>query len=126
MMNIKDIAPSFNEETTTAATTTSTTTEIPINCEVSVSTVNGKSVGCKNSIIFNEDFNSDNLKYWNFDTRYPLDDMLSDAEFVVYEKRPETSFIRDSMLSLKAESLKRLLGFDDVRIRVGNYKLKER
>ncbi|XP_070491505.1 beta-1,3-glucan-binding protein-like isoform X2 [Chironomus tepperi] len=126
VFKVQDIAPLFNEATIKATTTTSTTTEIPINCEVSVSTVNGKSVGCKNSIIFNEDFNSDNLKYWNFDTRYPLDDMLSDAEFVVYEKRPETSFIRDDMLCLKAESFKRLLGFDDVRIRVGNYNIKER
>lgn len=66
------------------------------------------------------------MKYWNFDTRYPLDDMVSDAEFVVYEKRNETAYVRDDMLTLKAESLKRLLGFDDMRIRVGNYNLRER
>lgn len=101
-------------------------TPASLKCESAVSTVNGKTVGCKNSIIFNEDFNSDNLKYWSFDSRFPLDDTTADAEFTVYEKRAETSFIRDNMMVIKAESLKRTLGFDDTRIRMGNYNLKER
>lgn len=111
---------------TSVATTTpsQTTTQSP--CEASVTTVNGKTVGCKNSIIFHEDFNSDELKYWSYDTRFPLDDSTADAEFNVYEKRPETSFIRDGMLVVKAELLTKLNGFDDTRIRLGNYKLGEK
>jgi hypothetical protein len=88
--------------------------------------VNGKAVGCKNSIIFNEDFNSDNLKYWSFDTRFPLDDSAADAEFTVYEKRADTSYIRDNVMVLRAESLKNMPQFDDMRIRHGNYNLQER
>lgn len=95
-------------------------------CEASVTTVNGKSVGCKNSIIFNEDFNADNLKYWSYDTRFPLDDSSADAEFNVYEKRPETSAIRDGVLVLKSELLTKFNTFDDTRIRIGNYNLQER
>lgn len=95
-------------------------------CEKSVTTVNGKSVECKNSIIFNEDFNSDNLKYWSFDTRFPLDDSFADTEFNVYEKRPETSFIRDNVITLKSELITKLPAFDDTRVRIGNYKLQER
>lgn len=106
------------------ATSTTTTTQSP--CEASVTTVNGKSVGCKNSIIFHEDFNSDNLKYWSYDTRFPLDDSSADAEFNVYEKRPETSFIRDNVLVVKAELLTKLNAFDDTRIRLGGYKLGEK
>jgi hypothetical protein len=66
------------------------------------------------------------LSYWSFDTRFPLDDVTADAEFTVYEKRSETSFIRDNMMVIKAESLKRVPGFDDMRIRLGSYNLKER
>jgi hypothetical protein len=109
---------------TTPISTVSTSTSTP--CEKSVTTVNGKSVGCKNSIIFNEDFNSDNLKYWSYDTRFPLDDSSADAEFNVYEKRPETSFVRDDVLTLKSELLTNFPAFDDARIRIGNYNLQER
>jgi hypothetical protein len=112
------------EAATSKPPISTTTTSAP--CEASVSAVNGKSVGCKNSIIFNEDFNSDNLKNWNYDTRFPLDDSSADAEFNVYEKRPETSFVRDNVLTLKSELLTKFPAFDDTRIRIGNYKLQER
>jgi hypothetical protein len=63
-------------------------------CEASsVTTVNGKSAGCQNSIILNEDFNSDNLKHCSLATRFPLDDSTADAEFNVNEKRPEASYM---------------------------------
>lgn len=112
--------------TTTKPTTSTLPPPSQLKCEVSVSTVNGKAVECKNSIIFDEDFNSDNLNYWNFDTRFALDYATTDAEFTVYEKRSETSFIRDNMMVIKAESLKRVPGFDDIRIRLGSYELEER
>lgn len=102
---------------------TSTTTPAP--CEKSVTTVNGKPVGCKNAIIFYEDFKTDNLKYWSYDTRFPLDDSSADAEFNVYEKRPETSFVRDDILTLKSELITKFSSFDDARIRIGNYNLQE-
>ena len=95
-------------------------------CEASVTTVNGKSVGCKNSIIFTEDFNSDNLKYWSYDTRFPLDDSAADAEFSMYEKRPETSNIKDGVFVAKSELLSKFHAFDDTRIRIGNYNLGEK
>lgn len=98
----------------------------PTVCEASVTTINGKSVGCKNSIIFHEDFNSDNLKYFGYDTRFPLDDSSADAEFNVYEKRPETSFVRDGVLVVKGELLTKFNMFDDTRIRIGNYNLQDR
>lgn len=128
-MNILDIS-TLNEvrmTTTKAPISISTTTpNAQTACEASVTTVNGKSVGCKNSIIFNEDFNSDNLKYWSYDTRFPLDDSSADAEFNVYEKRPETSFIRDNVLVIRSEILSNFTAFDDTRIRIGNYNLGER
>jgi hypothetical protein len=102
-------------------------TPAPVPCEASsVTTVNGKSAGCKSSIIFNEDFNSDNLKYWSYDTRFPLDDGMADAEFNVYERRPETSYIRDGMLTIRSELLTKLPSFDDTRVRVGKHSLQER
>jgi hypothetical protein len=111
--------------TTPASTTTPTTS-----CEASVTTVNGKSVGCKSAIIFNEDFNSgeslDNLKYFSYDTRFPLDDSTADAEFTVYEKRPETSYVRDGLLTVKSELLTKFNTFDDTRIRIGSYNLGDR
>lgn len=103
-----------------------TTPEQATTCEASVTTVNGKSVGCKNSIIFNENFNSNNLKNWSYETRFPLDDFTSDAEFNVYEKRPETSYIKDDNLVIKSELLSKFNTFDDTRIRIGNYNLGER
>ncbi|KAG5679686.1 hypothetical protein PVAND_009239 [Polypedilum vanderplanki] len=126
---VQDIAPSSPVEQLPPSPEQlkiSTTTPMPSTCEASVSTVNGKSVACRNSIIFNEDFNLDNLRYWSFDTRFPLDDATADAEFCIYEKRAETSFIRDGSMTLKAESLKKIAGFDDARIRIGSYNLKER
>lgn len=104
----------------------STTTPAQMACEASVTTVNGKSVGCKNSIIFNEDFNSDNLKYWSRDTRFPLDDSSADAEFNVYENRVETSFVRDDVLVVKSELLTKFPEFDDTRIRIGKYNLGDK
>lgn len=94
-----------------------------IPCENSITTVNGKMV-CKNTLIFNEDFNVDNVKLWNYDTRFSSD--YGDAEFVIYEKRPETSFIRDGKLTIKPELMTTFMGFDDTRLRRGNYKLKEK
>ncbi|CAO1390700.1 unnamed protein product [Diamesa hyperborea] len=91
-------------------------------CEKSISTVNGKVV-CKNTLIFNEEFNMEILKLWNYDTRFSSD--LGDAAFSVYEKRPETSYIRDGKLTIKPELMTRFIDFDDARLRRGNYKLKE-
>lgn len=129
-MNILDITTNEVKTTTSKApiSISATTPYAPTQtaCEASVTTINGKSVGCKNSIIFNEDFNSDNLKYWSYDTRFPLDDSSADAEFNVYEKRPETSFIRDNVLVIKSELLSNFTAFDDTRIRIGNYNLGER
>ncbi|CRK97738.1 CLUMA_CG011118, isoform A [Clunio marinus] len=131
VVRVQDIMPeaelkTFGDMTTTAPLTTpvSIQTTKPADCEASVTTVNGKSVGCKNSIIFNEDFNSDNLKHWSFDTRFS--DSAADAEFNVYEKRNETSYIRDGILVLKSELMTKLNTFDDTRIRIGNYNLQER
>jgi CCR4-NOT transcriptional regulation complex NOT5 subunit len=123
--NILSTVSTTSSSIITTPATTSTTPSPSTVCEASVSIVNGKAVGCKNSIIFNEDFNSDNLSYWSFDTRFSLDDSSADAEFNVYEKRPETSFVRDNMFTIKPESLKRLSGFDDTRIRIGSYNLKQ-
>lgn len=92
-------------------------------CENSISTVNGKVV-CKNTLIFNEEFNAEILKLWNYETRFSSD--LNDAAFVVYEKRPETSYIRDGKLTIKPELMTSFMGFDDARLRRGNYKLKEK
>lgn len=96
---------------------------VVVPCENSISTVNGKVV-CKNTLIFNEEFNAEMLKLWNYDTRFSSD--LGDAEFVVYEKRPETSYIRDGKLTIKPELMTTFMGFDDARLRRGNYKLKEK
>lgn len=112
--------------TTKAPISTATPTPTPSTCEASVTTINGKPVGCKNSIIFHEDFNSDNLKYFGYDTRFPLDDSSADAEFNVYEKRPETSYVRDGTLVLKGELLTKFSMFDDTRIRIGSYNLQDR
>lgn len=117
---------SGGKATVTSKTPISITAPAIAACEASVTTVNGKSVGCKGSIIFNEDFNSDNLKYWSYDTRFPLDDIAADAEFNVYEKRPETSYIQNDSLVIKAELLSKINTFDDTRIRIGNYNLGER
>jgi hypothetical protein len=106
--------------------TTTATQQQQLRCESAVSVVNGKTVECKNSIIFNEDFNSDNLNYWSFDSRFSLDDTTADAEFTVYEKREEMSFVRDNVLVMRAESLKKMPGFDDTRIRLGSYSLGEK
>lgn len=119
--------PSSGEKATvTSKTPISITTPAQAACEASVTTVNGKTVGCKNSIIFNEDFNSDNLKYWSYDTRFPLDDTTSDAEFNVYEERAETSYVQNDSLIIKSELLSKFNTFDDTRIRMGNYNLGER
>lgn len=96
---------------------------VVVACEKSISTVNGKVV-CKNTLIFNEEFNTEILKLWNYDTRFSSD--LGDAAFSVYEKRPETSYIRDGKLTIKPELMTRFMDFDDARIRRGNYKLKEK
>jgi hypothetical protein len=111
---------------TTTAQQQQQPTPAPLRCESAVSVVNGRTVECKNSIIFTEDFNSDNLNYWSFDSRFPLDDTTADAEFTVYDNRAEMSFIRDNVLILKAESLKKMPGFDDTRIRLGSYSVKEK
>lgn len=75
---------------------------------------------CKDTLVFSEEFD-DNLKKWNYETRFPLD--TRDAEFVVYEKRAETSYIKDKNLIMKPEILTNVLDFDDRRIRGGTYNL---
>lgn len=115
-----------NKTPTPTPNPTSTAATAPTSCEASVTTVNGKSVGCKNSIIFNEDFNSDNLKYWSYDTRFPADDTAADSEFNVFERRPETSYLKEGILTLKSELLTKFNAFDDARIRIGTYNLGEK
>jgi hypothetical protein len=88
-------------------------------CEQSITTVQGQTV-CKDTLIFSEEFD-DNLKKWNYETRFPLD--TRDGEFVIYEKRSETSFIKNNNLIIKPEILTNVLDFDDRRIRGGTYNL---
>lgn len=93
-------------------------------CEKSLSTANGKIV-CKNTIIFSEEFSSD-LKNWNQEERFSSDGKGRDAEFVVYESRPETTVVKENKLTITPKLLTTFAGFDEHRIRTGDYNLGDR
>lgn len=88
-------------------------------CEPSITIVQGQNV-CKDSLIFSEEFD-DGLKKWNYETRFALD--TQDAEYNLYEKRSETSFIRDNNFIIRPQVMTNVLDFDEQRIRKGEYKL---
>lgn len=75
---------------------------------------------CKDSLIFADEFD-DGLKKWNYETRFPLD--TQDAEYNIYEKRSETSFIKENKLVIRPQLMTNVLDFDDRRIRSGEYNL---
>ena len=78
---------------------------------------------CKNTIIFSEEFSSD-LRNWDHEVRFSSD--KKDAEFVVYENRPETSVVTENKLTITPKLLTTFAGFDEARIRTGDYNLGDR
>nr|BAG14263.1 GNBP1 [Tenebrio molitor] len=71
-------------------------------CETSPTTVRGRSVICKNSIIFEENFNGEGIdtKKWLIEQYIPTYTSL-DYEFVSYQNDPTVCFLNDNKLFIK-------------------------
>lgn len=83
------------------------------NCEPSITTVNKSPVGCRNELIFIEQFDGDIYDKWTQDVR--LQDDSEDVEFVVYENYNNVWNMSNGNLNIYPQLLTESASYDDVQ-----------
>ncbi|XP_031637248.1 gram-negative bacteria-binding protein 1-like isoform X2 [Contarinia nasturtii] len=92
------------------------------NCHPSITTVNKKHISCKDTLIFEEQFNRGSLlDRWSQDVRMPLE--IEDAEFVIYHSYSSVWNVSQGSLNIFPKLLYRIQesGFSEADIRTGHF-----
>ncbi|XP_055693362.1 beta-1,3-glucan-binding protein-like [Lutzomyia longipalpis] len=106
----------YNKPTVITIPTPEVTDTAP-QCELSRTTINGGQHICKNTLLFEDNFDALKLDVWNREVKFPKD--TEDAEFCSYQDRPENSYVRDGVLYIVPTLQTNVPGFNESAIRIG-------